>query len=72
MNHLKKLIASIDRRYLGGILEKTQENQRLNDLQSGLEFKITTYYSKNVANEIAQLCDLYGSDKGEIKSEGHP
>jgi len=25
-----------------------------------------------MTDEIAQLCDLYGSDKGEIKSQGHP
>ena len=63
---------SIDRRYLGSIFAKAQENQKLNHFESGLDYKITTYYSKNMTDEIAHLCDLYGSDKGEIKSKGHP
>lgn len=72
MNPLKKLIMSIDRRYLGSIFGKAQENKKLDYFESGLEYKITTYYTKNMTDEIAQLCDLYGSDKGEIKSQGHP
>lgn len=63
---------SIDRRYLGSIFGKAQENKKLDYFESGLEYKITTYYTKNMTDEIAQLCDLYGSDKGEIKSQGHP
>jgi hypothetical protein len=72
MNPLKKLMMSIDRRYLGSIFGKAQENKKLDYFESGLEYKITTYYPKNMTDEIAQLCDLYGSDKGEIKSQGHP
>ena len=72
MNPLKKLMMSIDRRYLGSIFGKAQENKKLDYFESDLEYKINTYYTKNMTDEIAQLCDLYGSDKGEIKSEGHP
>jgi hypothetical protein len=72
MNPLKKLMMSIDRRYLGSIFGKAQENKKLDYFESDLEYKITTYYTKNMTDEIAQLCDLYGSDKGEIKSQGHP
>jgi hypothetical protein len=72
MNPLKKLMMSIDRRYLGSTFGKAQENKKLDYFESDLEYKITTYYTKNMTDEIAQLCDLYGSDKGEIKSEGHP
>jgi len=72
MNPLKKLMMSIDRRYLGSIFGKAQENKKLDYFESDLEYKITTYYTKNMTDEIAQLCDLYGSDKGEMKSQGHP
>ena len=72
MNPVKKLMMSIDRRYLGNLFERAQENQKLNSFASGLDYKFTTYYSKNMTDDIAQLCDLYGSDKGEIKSKEHP
>jgi hypothetical protein len=30
------------------------------------------YYRKNASSLLNQLCDKYGSDKGEIRTEGHP
>ncbi len=36
------------------------------------EYRITSFYVKNFKDELARLCDFYGSDKGEIKKEGHP
>jgi hypothetical protein len=72
MNPLKKLVMSINRRYLRNILGKFHEKQQLNSFSNELEYKITTYYSKNIIDEIATLCDFYGSDKGEIKQNGHP
>lgn len=72
MNSLKKLMMSIDRRYLGNVFGKAHENQKLDSFEIDLDYKFTMYYSKNMADDIARLCDLYGSDKGEIKSEGHP
>jgi len=32
----------------------------------------TTYYQRNDTSFLNLLCDKYGSDKGEIKSTGHP
>ena len=72
MNPLKKLVMSINRRYFGNILGKFDEKQKLSSFENEIRYKITTYYSKNMADEIAKLCDLYGSDKGEIKQNGHP
>lgn len=72
MNPLQKLIMSIDRRYLGGFLSSRQENQKLKAFENALDYKFTAYHSKNMLCDIAQLCDLYGSDKGEIKPTGHP
>lgn len=37
-----------------------------------LGYKIVSLYKQDPTNELAKLCDLYGSDKGEITSEGHP
>jgi hypothetical protein len=34
--------------------------------------QITQYYEKNHSCLLAQLCDKYGSDKGEITTTGHP
>jgi hypothetical protein len=31
-----------------------------------------SYYRKNYNCELSRLCDLYGSDKGEVESAGHP
>ena len=30
------------------------------------------YYKRNTPSLLNELCDKYGSDKGEIKKEGHP
>jgi len=34
--------------------------------------QISQYYSKNDSCHLAYLCDFYGSDKGELKTTGHP
>lgn len=34
--------------------------------------QIVQYYEKNHSCLLALLCDKYGSDKGEIKTDGHP
>jgi len=39
---------------------------------SNFDYKITIYYQKDMNSELSRLCDLYGSDKGEIESHGHP
>jgi hypothetical protein len=31
-----------------------------------------SYYRKDPNNELAKLCDYYGSDKGELQKVGHP
>jgi hypothetical protein len=41
-------------------------------LQKSLEYKSSSYYVKNVNDNFAQLCDFYGSDKGQISAEGQP
>jgi hypothetical protein len=41
-------------------------------LATDLGYKIVTHYRKDPDSELAKLCDIYGSDKGELKAEGHP
>ena len=42
------------------------------NLERKLGLKSTSYYAKDLNCVLANLCDHYGSDKGEIKSSGHP
>jgi len=41
-------------------------------LKNGLSFRAVASYRKDYKCELATLCDKYGSDKGEIRSSGHP
>ena len=36
------------------------------------DLRFTTFYNRRPTSLLNQLCDKYGSDKGEIVSEGHP
>ncbi len=38
----------------------------------GLAYNFVVRYNKNMTSLLAQLCDKYGSDKGEIAASGHP
>jgi|LakMenE01Jun11ns_1017448.scaffolds.fasta_scaffold9866223_2 hypothetical protein len=40
--------------------------------ESKFDFKAISYYEKNYDCDLARYCDIYGSDKGELKKEGHP
>ena len=41
-------------------------------LNAGLNFRITAHYGKNRHSLLNALCDQYGSDKGELRPDGHP
>jgi hypothetical protein len=41
-------------------------------LRDSSTFSYTVFYEKDPTNYLAELCDKYGSDKGEIKTTGHP
>ena len=48
-------------------------DNRVKRIEKRSSWKITTYYVKNPNNYLAKLCDMYGSDKGEVHNEGiHP
>jgi hypothetical protein len=41
-------------------------------LKDNSSFSYTVYYEQDKANDLAELCDKYGSDKGSTKTSGHP
>jgi hypothetical protein len=47
-----------------GMLERT--------LKKNSTYSYTVHYEKDESNRISQLCDKYGSDKGAIRTAGHP
>jgi hypothetical protein len=41
-------------------------------LEDNSTYSYTVYYEKDMSNYLAELCDKFGSDKGEIRTTGHP
>ncbi len=68
--------AKVDNQIFKGKLQRWYSKPNDLDYQyslaSDMGYKIISHYRKDPANELAELCDLYGSDKGELRTEGHP
>jgi hypothetical protein len=41
-------------------------------IEDGFDYRIVSHYQKNLTCDLSALCDLYGTDKGEIQKNGHP
>lgn len=71
----KKQVRTVDGLIFGGALRRYAERRRLarraSTLADGLGYRITTFYAKNVDDEIAALCDVHGSDKGSVSVGVH-
>lgn len=73
---LKNFIRKIDETFLGKSLQRqyghymTARAQRV--LETDFDYRIVSYYQKDKSCELLRLCDVYGSDKGELREEGHP
>lgn len=69
MGYLKRLILKLDERILNKrILNariKNHEDKLIKKIKKDFLYEFTTYYQKNLGNELSILCDVYGSDKGE-------
>ena len=50
--------------------KETQKNLKL--LEDGLGYKYVVHYKKDYSNRLSELCDKYGSDKGEISPDNNP
>jgi hypothetical protein len=53
----------------GGLTVNVSSDDILSD---NCDYKYSAFYQKDVLSDLSMLCDKYGSDKGEIKTEGHP
>lgn len=80
---LRQIIRLIDRKFLFGFITRLYSKivgLYNNKFQSRIQSKyfsdahnrIFSFYRKNFNSELSELCDFYGSDKGEVKSMGHP
>jgi hypothetical protein len=72
---LKEFGKKIDEDFAGGaiglwIKEKRSERE-FRDLSSNLS-RYIVHHQSNDRNLVSELCDRYGSDKGEVRSSGHP
>lgn len=68
---MKELIKKIDNAYQLGLVDHFR-SLRLERSAKGCDYKIVIRYNKNSSSTLSALCDEYGSDKGEIKTAGHP
>jgi hypothetical protein len=67
---IKRLIVSlggVGRRAYHGYLQ----NRAISALEDSLEYRFIVHYKKDNLSLLSELCDKYGSDKGEIKQSGH-
>lgn len=73
---IKRWLAAIDKYFFRGQFQAWygQLVDLVNEslLGSKLAYKIVSQYRKDPNNELARLCDHYGSDKGELQPGGHP
>jgi hypothetical protein len=80
---LKQVILKIDEKFLSGSITKILskiigtfnnifESRIKSKHFSQSHYGFFSYYRKNYNCELSRLCDLYGSDKGEVESAGHP
>jgi len=73
---LRQVIIDIDQTILDGRLRHWRAHYAAFSAQkavgSSLPFRMEVFYAKNPASSLASLCDLYGSDKGELKQTDHP
>jgi hypothetical protein len=78
-----KLVKTIDKKFLGKRFELVYAATRkrlsnhasikaLRELASQTPFRMDALYSKDYSNPLSILCDVHGSDKGEIEPSGHP
>jgi hypothetical protein len=76
ISKIKHWAVKIDSLWLKGIFQRFYS--RIADLVSknllvpDLGYKIVSQYRKDPTSELAKLCDIYGSDKGALKADGHP
>jgi hypothetical protein len=65
----------LDNKYLKGKIQKSRLRERqqadIKELENQISERFYVFYDKNKYNEIASLCDKYGSDKGSNQFNSH-
>jgi hypothetical protein len=73
---IKDLIKRVDRIFLNDKLRRMNDfRKQYSDRQATFSdetLRMEIFYQKNMESELAFLCDMYGSDKGSLKTDGHP
>lgn len=73
---IKKMVSVIDNLFFGASIQKRYGISRTSKMQAliddGFDYRIVSHYQKNLSCDLSVLCDLYGTDKGEIQKNGHP
>lgn len=73
---IKGIIRAVDNALLGSSIQKWYGTRMASKMQAtisdGFEYRIVSHYSKNLTCDLSALCDLYGTDKGEIQKNEHP
>jgi SAM-dependent methyltransferase len=69
----KNELVKLDRRFLGGRLLRTFHAITLErTLNNDADYRFIVHYQKGKGTRLAELCDKYGSDKGQVRTTGHP
>ena len=68
MDMLNDILRQTIKKYYKKYLDAKLQSQ----IASDFDYKIVSYYQKNLNCEFSKLCDVYGSDKGELLQGIHP
>jgi hypothetical protein len=68
----KRLLRKIDGLLFNNAINRRIIEWKLSKIESDLDYKFVVYHKKNQSDLLSHLCDKYGSDKGEIRTSGHP
>lgn len=80
---LNSLVRKLDEKLLRGLIRRLRNqflfaradrisSEKILVLKKRRGFALETHYSRSPHNSLSELCDVYGSDKGEVRSDGHP
>jgi hypothetical protein len=73
---IMSVVKAVDRSLLNNAIQRCYRGLLLRRWLKNFDrrsvHKLVVHYHKNDRSLLSQLCDEYGSDKGEIKTTGHP
>lgn len=73
---IQSIVRAIDNALFGAFMQKwygkRMTSKMLAIIEDSFEYRIVSHYQKNLSCDLSALCDLYGTDKGEIQKDGHP